>query len=582
MDHHSIKTIKIMNNLLDLKSDIRMKQFFFFRIIFGLYLSWHFAALIPYAGEIFSCEGILGASGLNPFEGKWPNPFFLWGSPPFVQISLALGVVVSLLFAADKFRRSSALFLWFLHSCLFTANPLTANPSLGYVGILLLLCVVTPTKFDRLPRMIPLTAWILLAAGYSFSGFLKLGSPSWIDGSALHHLMSNPLARPGMARDLMLSLPESFLQIMTWSTLALEVLFIPLCLFRKTRFFAWSAMLLMHIGIMFTVDFADLSLGMLMVHLFTVQPSWITAGRRRSIRFYQAITAIAQRRKVIRACQLILVGLITCTFISACSTQTPHQGLFPFSMMEKPPSQRSVTRKVRDTNQTPQQMQPIVRYDAATDRSQYQNSIAVLRPGDVVAFYMSHADARVYLKQRKIQKVPYELFRFGHVSVLVPNPTKPHVSSKPNNLRLLQVAMKQAVTADDTLAYLRDKSWIAYRPPSGSIDAIRLHNFAKESTRKCSSPENAYDFRATFGIANGNLTPDSLTEIRDQYTCATLIVAALSYSGFDLHAVKRNGHLDILTPRQVTNSWGVVRMPEPIEWSNKPHQSIDDKAQQKN
>jgi|GEM_PF-5184698 len=35
-------------------------------------------------------------------------------------------------------------------------------------------------------------------------------------------------------------------------------------------------MVVLHIGIIFVVDFADLSLGMLMVHAFTFDRKWLT------------------------------------------------------------------------------------------------------------------------------------------------------------------------------------------------------------------------------------------------------------------------------------------------------------------
>lgn len=548
-----------MKQRLQLESEVTARQFAFFRVVFGIYLSWHFASLIPYAGEIFSREGIMGNGAANPFHGKWPNPFFIWGSPLAVQASLAAGVAASLCLLIGRWVRGCALLLWFLHSCLFTANPLTANPSLGYVGLLLLLCAAVPGNARTLPGWIPRSAWILLAVGYSFSGALKLGSPSWADGSALQHLMHNPLARPGAARDLMLALPEEFLMLMTWATLALEVLFVPLAYWRRTRPYAWSAMLLMHLGIMATVDFADLSLGMVMAHLFTYQSAWPRQWEADWKRAGGVLSRVRRRVPAPGTAAFLLSGLVLCWVLPACSNKSPHNGIFPFSAMEKPPGRRSVERKLTPEGLRPQTMAPVARYTPSGDRADFPRHTARLRAGDVIAFHMSHAAARAQLRQGKIQKLPYELFRYGHVSIIVPDPAKPLREQQRADLKLLQVAMKQAVTATDSLDYLRDKPWVAYRPPTGSIDTGRLHEFARESVRKCSSPKSSYDFRATFGLGNGNLAPRSLSEVQDRYTCATLIVAALAYSGFDLHAEKRGGWLDVLTPRQVTDAWGSVR-----------------------
>ena len=259
-----------------------------FRIVFGAYLAWHFAALLPYASELFSPTGIFTEAHPSPFHAKWPNPLFFSKWPPLAGVMIGTGVLASVLLCIGRLRRSSALYLWFLSTCLFTANPLIANPSLGYTGLLLLLTALVPLgeayvlKKDRdlnwkMPLMIPITAWVLLAAGYSFSGYMKLSSPSWIDGSALTHVLENPLARPNFLRDILLSLPEQIMQLLTWSTLTLEIAFVPLVLFRKVRPWAWFAMIFMHLGIMTVIDFADLSLGMLMVHLFTYNPRWFPA-----------------------------------------------------------------------------------------------------------------------------------------------------------------------------------------------------------------------------------------------------------------------------------------------------------------
>jgi hypothetical protein len=116
-----------------------------------------------------------------------------------------------------------------------------------------------------------------MAVGYTFSGLVKLQSPSWVDGTAFRHLLENPLSRPGLIRDLLLRVGSGGQSALTWAILALEIFFAPLCLFRVGRMFAWTAMVCAHIGILLVVSFADLSFGMIMIHLFTFDPSWLQA-----------------------------------------------------------------------------------------------------------------------------------------------------------------------------------------------------------------------------------------------------------------------------------------------------------------
>jgi predicted DCC family thiol-disulfide oxidoreductase YuxK len=262
-------------------------QFAFFRIVFGLYLFVHFAQLIPWAGELFSRTGMLGDARLNFTHGILPNPLERWDTPAFATGFLAMLTLLAGLFTLGIARRTTALLLWFGWACLFNRNNLILNPGLPYVGLLLVLCALVPPgepwSFRRrpadpdwkLPAMIYWVAWWLLMLGYTASGLWKLDSPSWLDGSALHHLLTNPLARPNFLRSLLLELPSPCLQVLTWLALAGEILTLPLALFRRTRWLAWTWMLAMHLGLLCVVNFADLTLGLVMIHLFTFDLGWL-------------------------------------------------------------------------------------------------------------------------------------------------------------------------------------------------------------------------------------------------------------------------------------------------------------------
>ena len=270
-----------------MKPIITPQQFGVFRIAFGIYLTLHFVALLPYSAELFSRAGMLGDARLNFTYGLLPNPLEHWDSPTSATGFVAALAVLSFSFTIGFCRRFAGVIVWFGWACLFNRNNLIINPSLPYVGMLLLLSVLVPAgeafsatraKNDRwaFPAGAYWTAWALLAVGYAFSGWTKLQSPSWIDGTALAHVLNNPLARAGFPRDTLLLFPGA-LQLLTWATLALELLFLPLSFYRTTRLLAWSTMCSLHIGILLLVDFADLSVGMLMVHLFTFDAGWVRA-----------------------------------------------------------------------------------------------------------------------------------------------------------------------------------------------------------------------------------------------------------------------------------------------------------------
>jgi hypothetical protein len=202
--------------------------------------------------------------------------------------------VMSGAFAVGFHDRLAAVLLWYIWACLNGRMPLIGNPGLPYVGWLLLAHACLPAapygslaacrrpdrgKGWRMPEDIFLVAWILMALGYTYSGYTKLLSPSWLDGTAIAHVLENPLARPGLVHDTLLALPSGFLRLATWSALLLELSFAPLALVPRLRPLLWALLLLMHLSLIVLVDFADLSLSMVMLHLFTFDPGWLRRRR---------------------------------------------------------------------------------------------------------------------------------------------------------------------------------------------------------------------------------------------------------------------------------------------------------------
>lgn len=268
-------------------------QYSVYRVILGLYLLQHFLGLLPWGAELFSSVGVLPVGSVSPLMHLFPNIFLLCDYPWFVSLCLSAAAVFSMLFIIGKFDRAMAVLIWYLWACLYGRNPMIGNPSLPFVGWLLLAYALirshssgTRLAADRgksngwqLPADIYLAAWIVMSLAYLYSGCTKLMSPSWVDGTALGRVLTNPLARDTFLRTFLLSLPSWFLKAATWSALALELSFAPLALFRRLRPLIWLAMVSLHLGLMFLVNFADLTMGMLIVHFFTFDPAWIRSPR---------------------------------------------------------------------------------------------------------------------------------------------------------------------------------------------------------------------------------------------------------------------------------------------------------------
>jgi hypothetical protein len=269
-------------------------QYSVYRALFGVYLAIHYFGLVPWGQELFSNKGLLPVPSLSPLAHLFPNVLAIWDSPLFVQALLVGATCLSFLFAIGLWDRAAAGLLWYLGACFLGRNPLIANPALPYIGWLLLAHTFLPEapcgslmarirgKSNDDWQMAPsiyLVAWIVMALGYTYSGAMKMTSPSWCDGSALERILSNPLARPGYLRLCLLALPPVLLKCATWGSLGLEISFAPLALLRRARPWIWSAMLGLHLGLLLLISFPDLTAGMVLLHLFTFNPGWLRCGR---------------------------------------------------------------------------------------------------------------------------------------------------------------------------------------------------------------------------------------------------------------------------------------------------------------
>lgn len=275
-----------------MKNEWTAGQYSLYRAIFGGYLFVHYCGLVAWGPELFSSAGVLPNPWTSPLARLFPNVLVAWNSAGFVQFVLVLTALMSVLFAIGMWDRVAAVTLWYVSTCLVDRNPLITNPALPFLGWLLLAHALLPKtpylslsvreRDDaavrwRMPSELYAAAWLLMAVGYSYSGLNKLGSPSWLDGSALTRILASPLARPGLLRVALLHVPIRFLRCTSWGALALEIGFAPLSLVRRARPWIWSGMCALHLSLFLLVAFPDLTAGMLILHLFTFDPSWLPA-----------------------------------------------------------------------------------------------------------------------------------------------------------------------------------------------------------------------------------------------------------------------------------------------------------------
>jgi len=187
-------------------------QYSLYRAIFAIYLLIHFVTLLPWSAELFSNRGVL-PSDASPFVKLFPNLLAVNDTPAVAGALIGIGVVASVCFFLGLCDRIAAVVMWYVLACLFGRNPLIGNPSLPFVGWLLLAHALAPpspygswparTRSDprgewRLPPALFAAGWFVMSIGYSYSGYAKLVSPSWVDGSALGARIEQPPRAPNI------------------------------------------------------------------------------------------------------------------------------------------------------------------------------------------------------------------------------------------------------------------------------------------------------------------------------------------------------------------------------------------------
>ena len=268
------------------------------RVAVGAQLAVHYARLLPWATTLYSDRGMLADPTHNPFVVD-VSPMYHLDAPWMIQATVLGLLALSVAFAAGFWTRTVGVLLALGAAALWQRNMLTLNPSLPYLGFFLLAQAFArpnpPWSVDRwrtrragtggafgfaerLPRDVLGALWVVYTVGYSYSGYTKLISPSWADGSAVARMLRGPIALENPVALALAALPDALLHVATWGVLGVELLAAPLALSRRLRPGLWLALLAMHAGLLVLVGLQDISWGMLVTHLALFDPRWL--GRR--------------------------------------------------------------------------------------------------------------------------------------------------------------------------------------------------------------------------------------------------------------------------------------------------------------
>lgn len=262
---------------------ISYTQYKLLRFILGIYLAIHFIFVLNDSSELFSNNGMIKTTYYLP--GKNLPLLLLYNDNSYVVHLFIISLIISsLLLSFGIFQKIISLWLFYGWINLFNRNPFISNPSIGYIGWLLLLHAIIklPCGSDwKYPKLLYYGYWLIVALSYTISGIHKLSSPSWINGTAIYHILNGLLSRNNFITNIILAYPL-LSTLMTWSALFIETSFLFFGLFSKFRPLYWIVVLFMHVGILLTHNFTDLTIGMIISHLYLFDNRWISQFYKKS------------------------------------------------------------------------------------------------------------------------------------------------------------------------------------------------------------------------------------------------------------------------------------------------------------
>ncbi|MBY0414870.1 MAG: hypothetical protein K2Q18_11925, partial [Bdellovibrionales bacterium] len=262
-------------------------QFFsLLRLLLGAWLVIHFLRLLPYMEEVYSLSGVRVAGGelylkdmLHPLRTS--QGIYLIG---------VFATFCSLGFMLKIYRRVMSGILFIIWIFLYHQNILTYTPILPYIGWLLLALSFIKDNEVRFPWQESSSQfefstilfhgfWIITALTYTSSGLQKfLYSPLWKEGKAFDFILSYPASRSENIFILYSQLPLLLKILVNYSAICAESFYALSFFNSKLRKFFWMGILIMHLVILITLRFEELSIGMIIIHSFLIEKDWFKFG----------------------------------------------------------------------------------------------------------------------------------------------------------------------------------------------------------------------------------------------------------------------------------------------------------------
>jgi hypothetical protein len=195
---------------------------------------------------------------------------------PFFYAFIVLGVFFSLLWTSSKYRKFLSVCILICLAIITELSPWNLNVISGYMGWILIANLFIPEGEGHLfstrtssnskwifPVEIQYAIIVVLGFSFLFSGVTKLLSPFWLSGEALAILSEN--VRFNRSLGLSEFMHSQFGTAITYLTIVIEILFLPLYLYHKTRRLSWWLIFILFLGIVLLMRIYTVSLGLLII-----------------------------------------------------------------------------------------------------------------------------------------------------------------------------------------------------------------------------------------------------------------------------------------------------------------------------
>ncbi|MFZ3229638.1 MAG: hypothetical protein WA160_05505 [Pseudobdellovibrio sp.] len=157
--------------------------------------------------------------------------------------------------------------LWLVLFLFFVRHPLVRSIHIDYLGWLAFLNIFIPSNKKTIPVDIANASWIFFAVEYFFSGIKKLTVYEWNSGKAIDLIFKTEVARFKLSDDLsnVMSLSSPAL---CYFVIGVELSALFLIWNKQLRIVILLLSIMLHLGILVFLRIQDLTIGLLIFHLF--------------------------------------------------------------------------------------------------------------------------------------------------------------------------------------------------------------------------------------------------------------------------------------------------------------------------